>query len=130
MTGAPARGVLKLTSKSESTLRFEQDARSVALARAVRKWVQDDARSERAFTQAWTTRDSVEPWDGSSGTGFRFAPHDADALAAVLEEAIDVWHDAAARERLIANGMARDDSWDARAEEYRTIYRRAVSSRR
>ncbi|HSG80229.1 MAG TPA: glycosyltransferase, partial [Acidimicrobiia bacterium] len=74
--------------------------------------------------------DSVEPWDGSSGTGFRFAPHDADALAAVLEEAIDVWHDAAARERLIANGMARDDSWDARAEEYRTIYRRAVSSRR
>lgn len=73
--------------------------------------------------------DSVEPWDGAAGTGFRFSPHDAAALAAALEEAIAAWHDPRSRRRLVANGMARDDSWEARAEEYRTIYRRAVSSR-
>ena len=75
--------------------------------------------------------DSVEPFDAKAGTGcgFVFSPHTVDAFARCLDEAIAAWGDPAQRWRVIANGMARDDSWDARADEYRKIYRRAVSSR-
>jgi starch synthase len=70
--------------------------------------------------------DSIEPWDGESGTGFLFEPHTHEAFAGALEDALFVYEDRDAWRRLVTNGMEKDFSWAARAEEYRAVYRRAV----
>ena len=70
--------------------------------------------------------DSIEPWDGESGTGFLFEPHTHEAFAGALEDALFVYEDRDAWRRLVTNGMEQDFSWAARAEEYRAVYRRAV----
>ncbi len=70
--------------------------------------------------------DSVEPWDGAAGTGtgFVFSPHTQEAFAAALDDALAAWSEPEVRRRIIANGMARDDSWAARADDYREVYRK------
>jgi starch synthase len=69
--------------------------------------------------------DSVEEWDGGAGTGFLFAPHTPEAFAEALGRALDVFADPGSWQRLVANGMSRDFSWEARADEYRRAYRMA-----
>ncbi|MBM3695339.1 MAG: glycogen synthase [Actinobacteria bacterium] len=70
--------------------------------------------------------DSIEQWDGEHGTGFLFEPHSAEAFVGALEYALGVYEDREAWRRLVSNGMSRDFSWGARAEEYRAVYRRVA----
>jgi len=72
--------------------------------------------------------DSVEPWEGASGsgTGFLFSPHTEAAFATALEEALQAFADSDIWRRLVGNGMGRDFSWEASAAEYRRVYRRAA----
>jgi starch synthase len=73
--------------------------------------------------------DTVERWDPDtgSGTGFLFWEFSTDALLATLRHALDVWRDRKAWARLVANGMAVDNSWDTRADAYVDLYRRCLA---
>ncbi|MFH1330871.1 MAG: glycogen/starch synthase [Actinomycetota bacterium] len=70
--------------------------------------------------------DSIEQWDGTSGTGFLFSPYTPEAFAAALEDALAACEDREGWRRLVTNGMQQDFSWASRAEEYRAVYRRVV----
>jgi starch synthase len=70
--------------------------------------------------------DSIQQWDGVSGTGFLFEPHTHEAFAAALEDALAAYEDRESWRRLVTNGMQQDFSWASRAQEYRAVYRKAV----
>lgn len=70
--------------------------------------------------------DSIEQWDGESGTGFLFEPHTPEAFGTALEDALAAYEDREGWRRLVTNGMQQDFSWGTRAGEYRAVYRRAV----
>jgi starch synthase len=74
--------------------------------------------------------DTVEEWnpDRRSGTGFKFRTYTASALLRALRCALrtyarsDEWH------ALQRQAMRQDLSWDRSAQEYGTIYERAIRS--
>jgi starch synthase len=70
--------------------------------------------------------DTVEPCDAAagSGTGFVFEHFTADGLAWALDQALSTYRSHPAWERLIANGMAKDFSWDVQGREYVELYGR------
>lgn len=72
-------------------------------------------------------RDAVQPWDGTSGTGFRFERFTAEAFVEAVRAALTVYADPRAWARLVANAMAADFSWDAPAARYAEVYRHAAS---
>ncbi|NQV04937.1 glycogen synthase [bacterium] len=73
--------------------------------------------------------DTVVEWDRETGegTGFLFDDYTAGGFAAALDRAVSAHRDTRSWRRLQRNGMAQDFSWEARAEEYRAVYRRAVA---
>jgi starch synthase len=72
--------------------------------------------------------DTIEQWDGESGTGFLFSPHTPEAFAAALADALSVSEDRDEWRRLVVNGMNQDFSWGTRAAQYREVYRRVAGS--
>lgn len=70
--------------------------------------------------------DTVQPFDPATGhgTGFVFEHFTAQGLRWALDTALDTWADRPAWERLMANGMAQDFSWDVQGKEYLGIYER------
>ena len=67
--------------------------------------------------------DTVAPWDGAEGTGFRFGAFTADAFADATRDALAALADGDARARLQQHGMRRDSSWAASARAYGDLYR-------
>ena len=67
--------------------------------------------------------DTVAPWDGREGTGFRFDAFAPDAFADAARAALAVIADGDARARLQQHGMRRDSSWGASARAYESLYR-------
>lgn len=55
-------------------------------------------------------------------TGFTFAPAEAPALLAAIDRALGVWRDVRLFRRLQYNGMERDFSWRASAQQYLALY--------
>jgi starch synthase len=76
--------------------------------------------------------DTVEPYDAAldRGNGFKFAPYEAEALLMTVQQALAVYHDRAAWERLMRRGMDTDFSWAKSAQQYVTLYARATAMRR
>lgn len=68
--------------------------------------------------------DSVQHWDGSSGTGIVFNDYDAPAVNWAINTALDLYKDKAAWLRLMRNGMTQDFSWEKQAQEYVRLYER------
>jgi len=66
--------------------------------------------------------DTVQNFDGQSGTGFKFASYSADALLDAIRQAVNCYRLPAAWSRLMQNCMAKDFSWDSSASEYGKIY--------
>ena len=75
--------------------------------------------------------DTIEPFDPAigRGTGFKFVEYTGAALLAALHEALAVYADKAAWQRLQVNGMAKDFSWNTSALEYGRLYGRARQGR-
>ena len=73
--------------------------------------------------------DTIEPYDPTTGrgTGFRFDQADGTGLIWAIDQALEARRDRAGWEKLMRNGMARDDSWERSAREYAALYRRAES---
>ncbi len=66
--------------------------------------------------------DTVQPFDGQSGTGFRFVTYSAAALLDAIQQAVNCYRQPEAWSRLMQNCMARDFSWASSASEYGKIY--------
>jgi starch synthase len=69
-------------------------------------------------------------WALDRGNGFKFAPYEAEAILTTMQQALAVYRDRAAWERLMRRGMAADFSWSKPAQEYVTLYTRAAAKRR
>jgi starch synthase len=71
--------------------------------------------------------DTVEPWNGTAGTGtgFVFEHADVPGFRWALGQALEVWESSPAGWlRLQRNAMARDFSWQRQAGRYVELYRR------
>jgi starch synthase len=68
--------------------------------------------------------DTVEQFDPETGggTGFKFAPYNAQALLEKVREALYWYSRPEAWRRIQANGMAVDNSWGAAARKYVRLY--------
>ena len=64
-----------------------------------------------------------------TATGFKFFAPTAEALLAAIERCNAAYRDPAVWRALQHNGMKRDFSWDAAAQEYAAIYARLVAGR-
>ena len=66
--------------------------------------------------------DTIEPFDGSSGTGFKFQAYSPQALLVAIHAALDAYSTPTAWQRLVQNGMKKDFSWSTSARAYSQIY--------
>jgi starch synthase len=66
--------------------------------------------------------DTVEAFNGKSGTGFKFADYSPDALLAALGQAVETYRQPKAWRQVMLNGMRKDFSWAASARQYARIY--------
>jgi starch synthase len=75
--------------------------------------------------------DTIEPFDPVSGqgTGFKFSAYTGEAMLDSLRRALAAYRDRDAWRRLQLNGMAKDFSWKASAEEYARLYAAAREAR-
>jgi starch synthase len=75
--------------------------------------------------------DTIEPYSISTGqgTGFKFSAYEGKALLASVREALGVFAGAKAWRQLQLNGMAKDYSWKAPAQEYARLYEVARKNR-
>jgi starch synthase len=74
--------------------------------------------------------DSVEPYDAASGrgTGVVFNDFDPPALEWALNTALDLYTRPPHWQRLMANGMACDFSWQHQAQQYAELYARLTAA--
>ncbi len=70
--------------------------------------------------------DTVQLWDPRDGTGdgFPFATFDEAGLRWAIEAALATYRDPASWRRLMANGMAKNFSWDVQGQIYVELYGR------
>ncbi len=73
--------------------------------------------------------DTVEEWNGSEGTGFKFHGYESRNLLAAIERALEVFKDKPQWHRLMRNGMKQDYSWSRPAAEYVKIYEEVARRR-
>jgi starch synthase len=75
--------------------------------------------------------DTIEPFDSRTGrgTGFKFDAYTGAALLECVRQALKVYKNEVSWRKLQANGMAKDFSWQASAEEYARLYERARKAR-
>jgi starch synthase len=75
--------------------------------------------------------DTVEEWNPglNTGTGFKFAPYEAQALLDAIDRALAAIYDKKQWWQLMENGMAQNFSWDKPAREYVAVYEEAARKR-
>ena len=75
--------------------------------------------------------DTVEEWNPglNTGTGFKFALYEAQALLDAIDRALVAFHDKKQWSQLVENGMAQNFSWDKPAREYVAVYEDAARKR-
>jgi len=79
--------------------------------------------------------DSVENFESESeslqtATGFVFTDYSRDLLAETIEKAVRVYHQPDVWKQIMRNGMSRDWSWTRSAQEYVSVYRKALERRK
>ncbi|MGK0180657.1 MAG: starch synthase, partial [Nitrospinales bacterium] len=67
--------------------------------------------------------DSIQSFDGKTGTGFKFEPNDRKSFQQALQKSLAAFADKSGWERLINNGMDIDFSWDNAAQQYSSLFR-------
>ena len=66
--------------------------------------------------------DTIESFNGKTGTGFKFIPYSAEALLATIRQAVETYRQPKAWRLLMLNGMKKDLSWASSAKQYAKIY--------
>jgi starch synthase len=69
--------------------------------------------------------DTIVPFDRKTGNGngFKFRAYEPKAFQETVRKAVDLFQDAKAWERLMANGTKEDFSWEQSARRYLEVYR-------
>jgi starch synthase len=73
--------------------------------------------------------DTVEPFDGKAGTGFKFSDYTPAALLAVIRQAVETYRQPKVWACLVHNGMKKDFSWANSAKQYAKIYQSLSKAR-
>jgi starch synthase len=66
--------------------------------------------------------DTIEAFDGKSGTGFKFQEYSPQALLATIHAALEAYQTPKIWQHLRQNGMKKDFSWTTSARAYSQIY--------
>ena len=66
--------------------------------------------------------DTIEPFDGKSGTGFKFQEYTPQALLSTILAALEAYASPKNWHCLMENGMKKDYSWASSAKAYAQIY--------
>jgi starch synthase len=66
--------------------------------------------------------DTIEAFDGKSGTGFKFQEYSPQALLATIQAALEAYQAPTLWHQLVQNGMKKDFSWTTSARAYSQIY--------
>ena len=74
--------------------------------------------------------DTIEDYDPATGAGngFKFSDYSGTALTAAVKRALAAYAQKKAWQRLIANAMGCDFSWEKSAKEYLALYRKLTQS--
>jgi len=74
--------------------------------------------------------DTVELWNpvAQEGTGFPFEHFTPEGLRWAIDTALRVYEDSQAWKRLMANGMAKDFSWQRQVRPYEELYGRLIGA--
>ena len=67
--------------------------------------------------------DTIENFDGTSGTGFKFYDYTGEALLDAIGRALEAFRWPKLWTRIMMSGMMKDFSWSRSAQEYAEIYR-------
>jgi starch synthase len=59
--------------------------------------------------------------------GFKFSEYSSEALFTCIDNALGAYADSVAWKKLMANGMARDHSWDESARQYSLLYNKLLN---
>jgi starch synthase len=73
--------------------------------------------------------DTIEPFNGKTGTGFKFSGYTPEALLAAIRQAIEYYRQPKAWRQLMLNGMKKDFSWPSSAKQYLKVYEAASKAR-
>lgn len=73
--------------------------------------------------------DTIQEFNGTEGTGFKFHEYSMLALLDALTNALNYTRQPAAWRRVMLNGMAKDYSWNASAKAYSAIYEQLRAER-
>ena len=73
--------------------------------------------------------DTITPFDGRLGTGFKFQEYSPQALLATIQKALEVYAAPRNWERVVQNDMKQDFSWSSSAREYARIYQTLQKAR-
>jgi len=66
--------------------------------------------------------DTIEPFNGKTGTGYKFTEYSAEELLATIGKAVADYRQPKVWQKVMLNGMAKDYSWASSAKEYVKIY--------
>lgn len=66
--------------------------------------------------------DTIQPWDGETGNGFRFSGESRDAFVKAIHEALDLYRDREAWSVIMRNGMSEDHSWGRSTRRHLDLY--------
>jgi len=66
--------------------------------------------------------DTVEAFNGKSGTGFKFSEYTPEVLLAVIQQAVEAYRQPKVWRQLMQNCMRKDFSWASSAKQYVKIY--------
>jgi starch synthase len=69
--------------------------------------------------------DSVEAFDGESGTGFKFVKYTPEALFTTLRQALETYRQRELWQRVMLIAMVQDFSWSTSARQYAAVYEKA-----
>ena len=67
--------------------------------------------------------DTIQDFDGTNGTGFKFKKYDSKELLKTIQRAMKVYHEDTAWKKIMKNGMQKDFSWESSAKNYTNLYR-------
>lgn len=73
--------------------------------------------------------DTIEPFDGQKGTGFKFSAYSPEALLEALRCALETYRKPRAWRKLMQNGMKKDFSWGRSAKQYAGAYEHLKKSK-
>jgi len=73
--------------------------------------------------------DTIEPFNGKTGTGFKFTDYSPEALLAAIRQAVDYYRQPKAWRQAMLNGMKKDFSWSNSAKQYVKVYQAAKKAK-